>query len=334
VADVEVGDQALDRAPEVEVLLATYNGERFLREQIDSILAQDYPALRILARDDGSSDATPAILTEYASTFPGRFHVMPAAHPTGSAKANFLELMKAAASGFVCFADQDDVWLPDKVSRSMDAMRALERQHSAGSPLLVFSDLRVVDDELKTIAPSMWRQAGTDPRSARRLERLVGRSVVTGCTLTINRRMLELARRMPPEAIMHDRWIALISAAMGAAAILPGQTVLYRQHAANVIGAAAFDDSAAGIARRATAPTGRRLERLRSERQAEALRQVYGEEMPERSRHLLEAYLRSGSSSNPIERVWLTLRHGFFRGGPLKTFATVLDLARSRSDQM
>ena len=89
MAHVEVGAEIMTppAKPEVEVLLATYYGERFLREQIDSILAQDYaldyPALRILARDDGSSDGTPTILAEYASQFPGRIRVMPDAHPTG-----------------------------------------------------------------------------------------------------------------------------------------------------------------------------------------------------------------------------------------------------------
>ena len=104
MAHVEVGAEIMTppARPEVEVLLATYSGERFLREQIDSILAQDYPALRILARDDGSSDGTPTILAEYASQFPGRIRVMPDAHPTGGAKTNFLELMKAAGPGFVC----------------------------------------------------------------------------------------------------------------------------------------------------------------------------------------------------------------------------------------
>ena len=108
MAHVEVGAEIMTppARPEVEVLLATYYGERFLREQIDSILAQDYaqdyPALRILARDDGSSDGTSTILAEYASQFPGRIRVMPDAHGTGGAKSNFLELMKAAGPGFVC----------------------------------------------------------------------------------------------------------------------------------------------------------------------------------------------------------------------------------------
>jgi glycosyltransferase involved in cell wall biosynthesis len=335
VADAEVGDPIVSPAetlPQVAVLLATYNGARFLPQQIDSILAQDYPAIDIVAGDDGSTDGTLGILQEYAARLSGRLTLLPAERPSGSARANFARLMQAATAEYVCFADQDDVWLPGKVSRSLAAMQHLERRHGAGMPLLVFSDLRVVDAELKMLAPSMWRQMDIDPESVHRLERLVGRSVVTGCTMLINRRMLELARRMPAEATMHDRWIGLLAAAMGAAASIPEPTVLYRQHGANVIGAAAADDSVSGIARRAADSNPRRAERIRCEKMAEALLRLHEAEMPQASASLLRAYLRSGRSESAVERVWLTLRHGFDRGGVLKTVATILDLARARSD--
>jgi len=116
--------------PTIEVLLATYNGARFLREQIESILSQDYQALCILAADDGSQDDTPAILAEYAERFPKRLRVLGGAAPTGSAKANFLRLMHHASEAYVCFSDQDDVWLPSKVRLSLETMQALEQRHS------------------------------------------------------------------------------------------------------------------------------------------------------------------------------------------------------------
>jgi glycosyltransferase involved in cell wall biosynthesis len=131
--------------PEVEVLLATYNGARFLREQLDSIMAQDYGNIRVLARDDGSSDGTVEILDQYAKKFPGCFRVMPASAPTGTAKNDFLLLMKASTAEYICFADQDDVWLPDKVSRTKQAMDRLESRWGTKVPLLVFTDLRPLD---------------------------------------------------------------------------------------------------------------------------------------------------------------------------------------------
>lgn len=322
-----------DRGPTVEVLLATYNGERFLREQIESIRRQDYLNIWVLARDDGSIDGTAAILGEYAARDPERFRVLAGGKRAGGARANFLQLMAAAALPYVCFADQDDVWCPEKVRLSVEAMRKLEERCGVETPLLVFSDLRVVDAELKTTEASLWEQARIRPESVHRLERLLGQNVVTGCTAMINRPMLELARRMPAEAAMHDRWIGLLAASMGAAACVRAKTVLYRQHGANVVGAAAVDDSLNGMAVRARYDTDRRRERWRSEMQAEALLRVHGAEMPAGRREVLGAYLRSGRSGSRMERVGTTLRYGFYRSGLLRNLAMVFDLLRARSDE-
>lgn len=315
---------------EVEVLLATYNGERFLREQIDSILAQDYPALRILASDDGSTDSTPDILREYALRFPARFHVGDGAAPSGSAKANFLRLMRLTTALFVCFADQDDVWLPGKVSRSMEAMRELERRHGSDSPLLVFTDLSVVDQELRTLHPSMWKHAGIDPSTVHRLQRLLGQAIVTGCTMTVNRPLLELACSMPPAATMHDRWIALLASAMGASAYISEPQVLYRQHGANVIGLRSRDTSLAGIKRRLMDKSRRQQQRTLDELQVEALLHQHGTDMPPQNSALLEKFLESSRSPSAFRRIWLTLRYGFRRQGLLANLALLLEPFRGR----
>ncbi len=334
MAHAEVGDAAvstLRREDEVEVLLATYNGERFLREQIESILAQSYPALRILARDDGSVDGTRKILEEYAEREAGRFRVLPASEPTGGAKGNFARLMGEATADYACFADQDDVWLPDKVRLTVEAMGRLESEHGRQTPLLVFTDLAVVDEELRTIQESMWAGAGIRPESVDRLERLLGQNVVTGCTAMVNRRMLDLARRMPEQATMHDRWMGLLGAALGAAEAVRDRTVLYRQHESNAIGALDQDGSLRGIAARAEDDRSRRMERWRSEQQAEALLKLHGAEMPSDKRRLVEQYLRSGRSESRLERVAITLRCGFFRSGVLRNAAMLIDLWRGRT---
>lgn len=318
-------------APEVEVLLATFNGERFLREQVDSILTQDYLSVRVLARDDGSTDQTPAILAEYAERLPGRFTVLPSGEPTGSAMKNFGRLLQAATARYVCFSDQDDVWLPAKLRISMEAMRRLEDRHGHELPLLVFTDLRVVDDALRTVRGSMWDGAGIDPETIHRLPRLLGQNVVTGCTALINSPMVELARPMPQTALMHDRWIGLLASALGAAEALRQPTVLYRQHDKNVIGAALDGKSVTSVAMRSRDDRGRRRERWRSEQQAEALLGLYGAEMASAAKQALTAYLRSGRSGSRLDRVWLTLRFGFFRSGLLRNAATFWDLWRARS---
>lgn len=317
--------------PEVEILLATYNGELYLREQIDSILGQDYPNLRLLVSDDGSSDGTVAILNEYAGRFPDRIHVLTEMRATGHPKRNFLRLMKAATAAYIGFSDQDDVWTPEKVSLTMQTMLQMERKKGEETPLLVFTDLRVVDEQLRTLHPSFWKRAGLRVKNIHRLQRVLGENLVTGCTAMINRGMCDVALQMPEEAEMHDRWICLLSAALGAAEAVPQTTVLYRQHGDNVIGSTKQDTSLIGLNSRARESSGRRRERLKSERQVEALLRLHGQQMTPERRKMLEAYLRSGRSESAWERVGTTLRYGFFRSGLLKSAATIMELYKSRS---
>ncbi len=294
----------------VDVLLATYNGERFLREQIDSILAQSYAPLGILARDDGSTDTTVEILSEYEQRFPNRFRVLRSGESTGSAKWNFIRLLEASASPYACLADQDDVWKQDKVRESMAAMHRLEETHGSEAPLLVFSDLEVVDDALRPLYPSFWRLQRIAPGNIHRFERLLTQNVLTGCTALLNRRLARLSVRMTDDAFMHDGWIALIASAMGGAAYLNEPTVLYRQHASNVVGVQKA--KRASLFPRWRYHDKRRAQWERSELQGAALLRAFGGELPERALKLLRAYSVCEASPSRVKRVWTLLRHRFF----------------------
>lgn len=300
----------MSSAPEVEVLLATYNGERFLREQIDSILAQDYTNLRILARDDGSSDGTVAILEEYALRFPDRIRVMPAGEATGHPKWNFLRLMKASTSEYICFADQDDVWLPHKVTLTMQAMKRLESRHCGKLPLLAFTDLRVVNDHLNTIADSLWKFHCLNPRQVNHLARLIGQNVVTGSTAIVNRHLVELALRMPEEADMHDSWIALVASAFGAGEPVPIQTVLYRQHDGNVLGAIEAQNQMERDQLHNNHREQRRLELM--ERQAQGMLCAYGTALSRNKVRMLRNLLRCRQSSHRFVRLGTAIWYGLY----------------------
>ncbi|MEW6694974.1 MAG: glycosyltransferase family 2 protein [Pseudomonadota bacterium] len=223
----------------IDILLATYNGAAFLRPQIESLLAQDYPSFRILVSDDGSTDDTLAILSAYAQRFPDRLVLVPSPLSGRGALRNFEHLMTVClAQGrarWFAFADQDDVWLPDKLSRSAACMQTLESNGGADLPCLVHTDLCVVDATQRVVHPSMVRYEGLNPAAATR-ESLLSVNEVTGCTVLGNQRLLELALPLPPAAIMHDWWCAVI-AGSGRRAFIPHATVYYRQHGANQIGA-------------------------------------------------------------------------------------------------
>jgi glycosyltransferase involved in cell wall biosynthesis len=305
--------------PRVQVLLATFNGARFLREQIDSILAQTYQPLTILARDDGSSDGTPAILADYAQRFPDRFAIAPPMPPAGSAAANFLRLLQASSEAYLAFADQDDVWLPEKMAISMDAMLRLEDGDADWKPCLVFSDLSVVDERLGVIDPSFWHYQQIEPGMVTSLSRLLGNGVVTGCTAVLNRPLANYALRMPPEAFMHDWWIALLANCFGETSYVEKPLVLYRQHGANVRGASA--------AQPATAIPRWRYHRDRHNHwlactiQAEALLYIHGAELSEGQRTLLTSFLRSGRSPFRVVRVGQVLFNGFWAHGLRRNLA-------------
>ena len=317
----EVGNQV-----PVEVLLATYNGERFLREQIDSILAQDYRNVRVLARDDGSSDGTVTILNEYAQRYPDRFRVMPPSPRASSAKDNFLLLMKASFAEYICFSDQDDVWLPDKVTRTKQAMEQLESQWGVGVPLLVFTDLRIVDDALRPLHNSFWAHEKIKPERIDRLPALLVQNVVTGCTAMLNRKLLELSLRMPDEAVMHDQWIALLASTMGKSGVVKAQTVLYRQHDSNVLGAGKRTQTLQDLILRVRGSKRREMQWENSQRQAQAFLNMHSAEVSKQHRHLLQAYLPCGTRGSRVIRIATLIRFGFRRVGLLSNLAMLFDL--------
>ena len=327
----------MSRLPAVEVLLATYNGARFLREQLDSVFAQNYENVRVLARDDGSSDQTNEILTQYVRRFPERMRIMPADFTTGSAKANFLLLMQASTADYICFCDQDDVWLPHKLDASKYAMDQLELRWGTSTPLLVFSDLCVVDDQLKTLHPSFWSHMRIEPGQVARLATVLVQSLVTGCTAMVNRKLLELACCMPEEAFMHDRWIALLIACFGKAGIVSSPTVLYRQHGENVLGmgknvaAGSAEDPSRTLLQRILRPrvsTGQLAYWEMSQREAKALLAVHGSELPQQKVNILTAFRRCQTSKSGWLRAVTFLRYRFFYSDMRTNLAMVAYLWR------
>jgi glycosyltransferase involved in cell wall biosynthesis len=303
--------------PRVLVLLATYNGERFLREQIESILdpvmGQSYPWLRMMARDDGSQDGTAAILEEYARKFPDKFAVLPDCTPSGEAKWNFLRLIEAALAqedswDYLALADQDDVWQPDKMEVTVAAMQELAARHPVETPLLVFTDLRVVDERLETIYPSMWAQQRLHPQNVQHFERIMVQNVITGCTALINRPLASRMTLMPAEAAMHDWWMAMLAGGLGDSAAVQQQMVSYRQHASNVAGAV-LKTPTTGLPKQRDHQTRRKHWEM-IERQAEALLRIHGAELAPDKRRVLEALVRCETHPSRWMRAFTWLRYG------------------------
>lgn len=225
------------------ILMSTYNGERYLRQQIDSILGQTDREWRLLVRDDGSTDGTQAILSDYAQAHPERICVMESKQHNLGAKRSFEELLAhAEKSDYYMFADQDDVWLPEKIAVTKRKMQELEQIHGSAKPMVVHTDLRVVDEELKEMHPSFWRYSNIRPEILdSNVHYLCICNAVTGCAMMMNDAARTISLPFYEQAYMHDQWIgAVVLAKGGVVCPVDEATMLYRQHRKNVVGAVSY----------------------------------------------------------------------------------------------
>lgn len=222
----------------VDILLATCDGEKFLKEQLDSILNQSYTNLRIIIRDDASQDSTSTIIQEFTKSYPDKIVFIQGRERLG-VKANFSKLMDVSSAPYIMFSDQDDIWMPNKIEKTLSHMLAMEAKEG-NHPFLVHTDLVVVDEQMKMMNRSFWKYANIRPVHEETFNRLLSQNVVTGCTVMVNRLMIELSRPIPQEAFMHDWWMALTAAVFGKIGVLDEPTIYYRQHGKNALGAQKF----------------------------------------------------------------------------------------------
>ena len=217
----------------IDILMASYNGEKYIAEQIESLLAQTFTDWRLLIRDDGSDDDTPAIIAEYAAKYPGKIQVIRDNETCRSATKNFFELLKHTEADYVMFCDQDDVWLPYKIQITYDYMKNAERENP-GKPVMVFTGLQVVDAELRSMDYLMGLEFSERTYTFREL---IACNRAAGCTQMLNRECYRNVGVFQEGIIYHDWWAGLYAAAFGVVVRVPMALMLYRQHGNNVVSA-------------------------------------------------------------------------------------------------
>jgi len=202
----------------VFILLSIYNGEKYLKELIYSLKKQTYSHIEIIARDDGSNDLSVDIAK--------KFDIKLLKGTNSGVKKSFESLLnytlKNFDSNYFMFCDQDDVWDSDKVAKSMQLMKTMEKKDGD----IPFN--------------SFWKYEKINPKK-NAFHELLLQNTVTGCTLLINRKLAELSLPIATNAIMHDWWIALVASCFGKIGVLQTQTLKYRQHEDNTIGAKKLD---------------------------------------------------------------------------------------------
>ena len=292
----------------IAVLLACYQGEKHLPEQLASLAAQDDPAFRVLMQDDGSQDGTMALLNDVAAR-DSRF-VLAAHHGCHfGAKGNFWSLLSQADSDYIAFCDQDDIWQPDRLSACRAALEKAEEQYGEDTPVLVHSDCTLIDGQGSVLHDSFFAHQGWDA-SATSLAQLMVQNNVTGCTAMFNRALCRAALTAgnPETMFMHDWFMALLAASLGRVVFVSRPLVRYRQHGKNVMGASRLGLVARGMKALGAYRRGRERIAL-TYRHTAAFRDACGSLLPDEARTLIDRYLAT-ERMGKIRRVLAVRRLG------------------------
>lgn len=223
------------KTKKIDIVMATYNGEKYISEQLDSIVNSecfnDYIKNLIIV-DDGSTDNTINIISNYCAKYENIIFTPCGERKLGAAK-NFEKGILLSNAPYVMLCDQDDIWLPSKISKSFEKIVGLERR-DGNVPSLVFSDVSVVNSGLNVIYDSFFDLYNIDKLPS--IEFLCFNNIAPGCTMILNRKLIDIAFPMPENVIMHDWWLLLYALFCGKVDTLYEQTMLYRQHGNNAVG--------------------------------------------------------------------------------------------------
>ena len=211
--------------------MGTYNGEKFVREQIASIQQQDFTDWQLIIRDDGSTDNTLSIIRGITQQ-DSRIQLLEDNLGNLGFNDNFRHLLRQSHSPYIMFCDQDDIWLPEKISRTLEVMRNTERSQPNDTPILVHSDASIVDRQLNPIKHHFIGARG----NIKGINAIVMAPCVQGAASMINTALKNqaLSYRHP---IPYDYQCSVIAATCGMRVFISEPLLYYRQHEHNVIGA-------------------------------------------------------------------------------------------------
>lgn len=212
----------------VTIVLATYNGELYLKEQLDSIINQSFSDYQLLIGDDCSSDNTVNIIKEYQLKYKNIYLICNSKRL--GVVSNFENLIKQVKHGYIALCDQDDIWYEDKL---YEAMNILENENNKNLPMLFHSDLEAIDRKNIKLYDSFFKKRGYAFPKKKSIDILLGRSGVMGNTIVFNQALKNKILPFPEGLIVHDYWIALVNEFMGKRITFPNPLVKYRIHQNN-----------------------------------------------------------------------------------------------------
>lgn len=226
---------AVNNDNKILIILATYNGELYIRNQLQSIIDQAYNNWVCYIYDDCSTDNTISICLDFKNKYNNKFVIINRELSSGSACNNFLLayndiLLKKIEYDYIAFCDQDDVWNKNKLYKLSDRLKKYE------TPALVFSDLNIVDENLNLINKSFIKKISVVKSQYLKKDYLSVDNVIPGCSMMINRALVKSIGEIPKDIIMHDWWFVINACKFGTIDFIDEPLVLYRQHLNNSIG--------------------------------------------------------------------------------------------------
>ena len=293
------------------IVMSTYNGETYLKQQLDSVLEQTVSDFMLLIRDDGSSDGTVQLLRQYTDP---RIKLIEGGNlgPSGSFFA-LLEEARNLSADYVFFCDQDDIWMPDKLERLLAEIKTCPE-----GPALVFSDFSMIDSGGNVTGESYSAMAQLRiPDDGDFFPKLLAQPYVFGCASVLNKALLALVAEPPAGIEMYDCWIALVASVLGTVRYLPKPTIYHRFHTSNATGQAGMNSASTRLRRitkqfrQQIANTALRLN------QAQLLLDRYGDMLSESRKDQL-AQLAEAGSSGGLRAVNILRKYSVSRGGCLQ----------------
>ena len=308
----------------VAICMATYNGEAYVSQQIDSILKQTYENWVLFIRDDHSMDKTPEILRQYAAQWQDKIILIEdTSLDGGSAKQNFASILSWVKGNYdfsyFMFADQDDVWMNDKIEKTLQVMRKAETEYHG--PVLVHTDLSVVDRDLNVLGESFFKYRSLDPE-IKDLRHLLIQNNITGCTMLWNRALNDRIDLGNDAIAMHDWWIALTACVFGRIICLKMPTVLYRQHGSNVVGATKVGSLSFIKMRLSNLPHVRRTFKMAVE-QAREFAVYYKDQLRREQSEILHSF-SALYEHNKLKRLTTVCRGSFLKQGWIQIIGELL----------
>lgn len=304
----------------VAVIMASYNGEKYVRQQIESIFASGFGDFEIFIYDDGSKDNTIGIISELEQQHPGRIHLHQNETNLGVTR-NFLQAVARAEADYIMLCDQDDVWKPNKIEKTLNRMKALEKRMGRDLPLAVFTDAVIVDERLSKISDSFFRFNHLNPKKTD-LAHILMENKLIGCTVMVNAFVGKLLKQYPiPEhARFHDWWIALLASSMGKISFIDEGTLYYRQHGGNLVGGTGF----ISYLKNRLANIQRQKDALMSlYRQAEDFLAIYDEILPQESKRIIREFASIPQMGFFSKRLTL-IRNGYLKSGLIRNLGLML----------